>query len=220
MRRGQTATSLVRDLAVLLAQSEMLDSPAVSEVLARLRIDADRNHLDASDVQALDRALDRIGQRDQMAAKSSREGFRVDIRADIRAQIRAESRQVALTRARYITRDLGVLARQQPQPMRGAVTAPTVEDGASAPTITAPALATASRPSRVALSAHALAVILLSPRARARHEEELLDELYDLVESGASRRRQLACALRQVASTRQLRRLAESDSLQAAPGRD
>jgi hypothetical protein len=68
-----------------------------------------------------------------------------------------------------------------------------------------------ARPVRTARRVHGWAMHLLSPAARARHEDELLDELYDLVDQRASWRRQVACAVRQLASVRQLRAVARAE---------
>lgn len=60
-------------------------------------------------------------------------------------------------------------------------------------------------PSGAALAINRWMVALLSPAARDRHRDELLDELYDLVDRRASWRQQVACAICQLGQVPRLR---------------
>jgi hypothetical protein len=77
-----------------------------------------------------------------------------------------------------------------------------------------------TRPGLTALTVSALAARLLPPIARLRFEEELLDELYALAEARAPHRRQLACAVRQLAAIPRLRGLRLDDQAAAHERRD
>jgi hypothetical protein len=68
-------------------------------------------------------------------------------------------------------------------------------------------------PYRAALRVNGWAVRLLSPAARTRHGEELQDELFDLADCKASWQVQVVCALRQLATVRQLRAAAGASPL-------
>jgi hypothetical protein len=73
-----------------------------------------------------------------------------------------------------------------------------------------------ARPAWVARRVHGWTARLLSPAARARFEDELLDELHELAEQNATGCAQLACALRQLGATLQLRHQARQDRKQVA----
>lgn len=63
-----------------------------------------------------------------------------------------------------------------------------------------------------------LSVRLLSAEARTRHEEDLLDELFDLVDDGSTRRAQVACALRQLLLVWELRASSRRTSAHVTQG--